>query len=181
MSYIPVLPCNEMTPEAQAALDAHLKHGHATNMKRTLLNSVPAFNIYMQWYTLRDLLIPVTGERAVSIFSYAISTGNDCLICGTFFRRILTDAGDDPDNLVLSVEEQLLFDFGLAIARNPHAIAPDVYARIKTRYSDEQIVLLIAFAGIMAATNLFNTVAKVPLDEVLYAYTTPANCERPAD
>jgi hypothetical protein len=32
-------------------------------------------------------------------------------------------------------------------------------------------VLLLAFTGIMAATNLFNTIAKVPLDEALYNYT----------
>jgi alkylhydroperoxidase family enzyme len=38
------------------------------------------------------------------------------------------------------------------------------------KFTEEQIVLLIAFAGIMYATNLFNTIAKVPLDEVLYPY-----------
>ena len=32
------------------------------------------------------------------------------------------------------------------------------------------IVTIIAFAGIMYATNLFNTVAKVDLDEVLYNF-----------
>ncbi|GHT66986.1 hypothetical protein FACS1894110_11620 [Spirochaetia bacterium] len=61
-------------------------------------------------------------------------------------------------------------DLGRAISRDPHNIPADLYDTLKERYTTEQIVLLISFAGIMAATNLFNTVAKVPLDEVLYKY-----------
>ena len=45
-----------------------------------------------------------------------------------------------------------------------------MYNKLSERFSTEEIALLIAFAGIMYATNLFNTVAKVPLDEVLYKY-----------
>ena len=58
-----------------------------------------------------------------------------------------------------------------AIGRNPNAVEPAVYRQLREQFSVEQLVLLIAFAGIMAATNLFNNVAKVDLDEVLYAYT----------
>nr|AGS52146.1 putative transmembrane protein [uncultured bacterium contig00034] len=140
-------------------------------MKRTMLHSVPVFKAYMEWYTLRDLLVPFLGGRAVSVFAHAISAGNDCLICGTFFRKILIDAGDDPDNLILSEDEKLLADFGVAFAQNPHGVSEGIYARLRERFSEEQLVLIIGFAGIMAATNLFNTVARVPLDEALYGYT----------
>jgi alkylhydroperoxidase family enzyme len=150
--------------------DQFAKHGRITNMKRTLLHSVPAFHAYMEWYTLKDLLVPFLGERGVSILSYAISKGNECLVCGTFFRKILTDAGTQPDNPNLSQEEDFLVRFGTAIAKDPHHIDDSVYAELSRRYSTEQQALLIAFAGIMAATNLFNTVAKVPLDENLYDY-----------
>ena len=61
-------------------------------------------------------------------------------------------------------------DFGSAICVDPHNIPDELYDRLKEQFTEEQIVLLIAFAGIMYATNLFNTVAKVPLDEVLYKY-----------
>lgn len=147
------------------------KHGRITNMKRTLLHNVPAFKAYMEWYTLKDLIIPFIGERPLSLFSYAISTDNDCLVCSTFFRKILIDSGDDPDNPSLSEDEKLLMDFGHAVCLDPHNIPEKLYDAMKKRYNDEQLVLLIAFAGIMYATNLFNTVAKVPLDEVLYEYT----------
>ena len=36
-------------------------------------------------------------------------------------------------------------------------------------------MLLVAFAGQMVATNLFVTVGKVPLDEVLYDYRKPGD------
>lgn len=146
------------------------RHGRITNMKRTLLRSVPAFRAYMEWYTLRDLIVPFIGERALSLFSYAISNGNNCLICSLFFRKILVDSGEDPDNPKLNDVERLLMELGRQIAVNPHAITDDVYDGLKRKFTEEQIVLLIAFAGIMYATNLFNTIAKVPLDEVLYPY-----------
>jgi alkylhydroperoxidase family enzyme len=124
----------------------------------------------MEWYTLKDQLVPFIGERGVSLYSYAISQQNDCLVCSTFFRKILIDSGEDPDNPALSDEEQFLMDLGHAISRDPHTIPAPLYDTLKERYTTEQIVILIAFAGIMAATNLFNTVAKTPLDEVLYTY-----------
>jgi hypothetical protein len=160
------------SPEVCARCDEQIrKHGRVTNMKRTMLHSLPVFDIYMEWYTLRDLLVPFLGERAVSVFAHAVSAGNDCLICGTFFRKILIDAGDDPDNLILSDDEKLLADFGAAITTNPHGVPDGIYARLRERFSEEELVLIIGFAGIMVATNLFNTVARVPLDEVLYGYT----------
>ena len=153
MSYLPMTEYETASPEVRAEYDDQIaKHGRITNMKRTLLHNVPAFKAYMEWYTLYDEIRPFLGDRALQLFSYAISEGNDCLICSTFFRQILIDAGDDPDHPVLSDTEQLLFD------------------KLKDKFSDEQIVLLISFAGIMYATNLFNTVAKVPLDSILYDY-----------
>jgi alkylhydroperoxidase family enzyme len=119
---------------------------------------------------MADLCKAFIGNRELSLYAYDISEGNRCLVCGTFFRKILIDAGDDPDNPVLSEEENLLMELGFSIAEDPHNIDPDIYAQLKERYNDEQLVLLFAFAGMMTATNLFNTVAKVPLDEVLYEY-----------
>lgn len=146
------------------------KHGRITNMKRTLLNDPPSFKAYMEWYTLKDRLVPIIGERAVSLFSYAISNGNNCMICSLFFRKILVDSGEDPDNPTLSAEEKLLMELGRRIAVDPHNIDENIYEELSERYTDQERTLIIAFAGIMYATNLFNTVAKVELDEVLYAY-----------
>ena len=171
MPYIPMTAYETADADVRARYDDQTrKHGRITNMKRTLLHSVKAFDVYMEWYPLADLCKEFIGERALSLYAYAISEGNRCLVCGTFFRKILIDSGDDPDNPVLSEEEQLLMELGFSIAEDPHNIDPDIYAQLESRYDEKERVLLFAFAGIMAATNLFNTVAKVPLDEVLYKY-----------
>lgn len=171
MAFIPMTEYESADEAVRHEYDDQIaKHGRITNMKRTLLHDVQSFKTYMDWYTIYDELRPTFGDRALSIFSYAISTGNDCLICGTFFRKILVDAGEDPDNLALNETEQLLLDFGVQITRHPHSIDSGIYDKLRASYTDQQLVQLIAFAGIMYATNLFNTVAKVPLDEVLYSY-----------
>ena len=171
MPYIPMTQYDGAPPEVRGRYDGQIaKHGRITNMKRTLLHNTKAFDVYMEWYALCDLLKEFLPERAVMLYSHAISEGNRCLVCSTFFRKILIDSGDDPDRPDLNEEEQLLMDLGFSIAEDPHNIDPELYAALRGRYSDEQLVLLFSFAGVMAATNLFNTVAQVPLDEVLYGY-----------
>jgi hypothetical protein len=170
--FLPMLPDEELGPDALAAaqrqLDMH--GGRITNMKRTLLAHVPSFDAYMEWYTLKDELEPFIGERAVSLFSYAISDANDCLVCSVFFRRILIDSGDDPDNPTVTETEQLLLEWGRMIATTPGDIPDDFYARLEAAFSPQLRVLLVAFAGQMVATNLVVTVGRVPLDEGLYKY-----------
>jgi len=171
MTYINMTEYEKASEEVRREYEDQIKkHGRITNMKRTLLNDPPSFKAYMEWYTLKDRLVPIIGERAVSLFSYAISNGNNCMICSLFFRKILVDSGEDPDNPTLSPEEKLLIELGRRIAVDPHNIDENIYEELSERYTDQERTLIIAFAGIMYATNLFNTVAKVELDEVLYAY-----------
>lgn len=177
MTFLPITAYDDLGPEGRAASDrqVELHGGRITNMKATLLSHVPSFTAYMEWYTLRDELVPFIGERAVSLFSYAISDENDCLVCSVFFRRILIDNGEDPDNPQVTEAEQLLIDWGRLIASNPGGIPAEFYERLESTFSPQLRVLLLAFAGQMVATNLFNTVGKVPLDEVLYDYRKPGD------
>ncbi|MDR1531529.1 MAG: hypothetical protein LBS62_04990 [Clostridiales bacterium] len=176
MSYISMTEYETASAAVKAEYDGQAaKHGRITNMKRTLLHSIPAFKAYMEWYTLFDLIEPFIGKRGLWLFSYSISAENDCLICSTFFRKILIDCGENPDSLTLSEQEHLLWGFGREIAKNPHKIPQEIYDKLAEFYDEEQRVLLIAFAGLMAATNLFNTVAKVPLDEILQNYRKDKN------
>src|SRR5215217_6331595 len=133
MTFLPITSYEALTDEARAASDQQVaKHGgRITNMKATLLSHVPSFTAYMEWYTLRDELVPFIGERAVSLFSYAISDENDCLVCSVFFRRILIDNGEDPDNPQVTEAEQLLIDWGRLIAADPAGIPAEFYARLE--------------------------------------------------
>lgn len=177
MTFLPITTYEELGPEGRAASDRQLERygGRITNMKATLLSHVPSFTAYMEWYTLRDELVPFIGERAVSLFSYAISDENDCLVCSVFFRRILIDNGEDPDNPQVTEAEQLLIDWGRLIAASPASIPDEMYERLERAFHPQLRVLLVAFAGQMIATNLFNMVGRVPLDEVLYDYRKPGD------
>lgn len=171
MSYYKKAQPEHLDQQQQEAAAYHEAHqGSMTNMKWTLLNHVPSFKAYMTWYDLRDDLLLFVTEREFSLFSYAISTTNDCLVCSTFFRRILIEDGDDPDNLVLSDTEQILWNLGQSIVKDPHAIPETVYERLSQLYSETQVIQLLAYAGMMVATNLFVTLAKIDLDEILYQY-----------
>jgi len=161
--------------DIRAAADAHERlPARITNMKRTLLHSLPAFDALMTWYPLRDRVAAFLGERATLILAHAISVEADCLICSTFFRRILIERGENPDRLILSDAEDTLAELGRRLATPPHEIPDDLYARVAEGRSDEQIVDLMAFAAIMLATNVFNNALDVPLDHLLEPFRRPA-------
>jgi len=178
MPIIPMINPESLSDDQKLRYEKEVaQHGRATNLKRTLLHSTASFDAFAQWHVLAEQAKSFIGERALMLFSFAISEGNRCVVCGTFFRKILTDMGTNPDAPALSGEESLLFDYGYSIAEDPHNINPAIHAQLQTRYSHEQQVLLLAYAGMMIAFNTFNTVAQVELDEMLKGYerTIPWN------
>ncbi len=170
MSRITPLDYADAPPEARAAHDEHLRTARITNMKRTLLHSVPAFRALMSWYDLRDTVQPFLGERLTTLFAHAVSSETDCLICSTFFRRVLVDSGEDPDRLEMDGREAAVVAFGRALAVTPHRVPDDVYARAAGHFTDEQMVALVAFGALMVATNVVNNALGVPLDDYLQPY-----------
>lgn len=113
---------------------------------------------------------PVPRRAPYDAVLPAISTESDCLICSTFFRRILIDAGENPDALGLDDLDELVVAFGLRLAHDPHGVDDDLHAQLAERFTDEQIVLLAEFGAIMVATNVFNDALGVPLDAQLEPY-----------
>ena len=157
--------------ERREALDGVVTaHGRATNMKRTLARSPVALRSLMTWYDLRDEVAGFLGDRATVLFAHAISTATECLICSTFFRRLLIDSGDDPDDLQLDDREALVVEFGRQLALDPHGVNDDLFGRLSRAFVGDQIVAITAFGGLMIATNLFNNALRVELDEYLWAY-----------
>ncbi len=174
-SRVPMVEESEATEEARREFAYQVeKNGRITNMKRTLLHSLPAYKAYMEWYALRDEIEPFIGTRGVIIYSHAISTQTDCLICSTFFRRYLIDSGEDPAHLTLSPREQLLVDYGRQLATDSNNVSDALFERLAAEFDDRQIVLLTTFAGLMIATNLFNNALRIPLDDYLQGYRQSA-------
>lgn len=152
------------------AHDDHLRIARITNMKRTLLRSLPAFDALMTWYTLRDATIPILGERLTTIFAHAISAETDCLICSTFFRRILIDWGEDPDQLVLNPREQAVVAYARRLGHSPFFVSDEIFAPLRELFNEEEIVTITAFGALMVATNVVNNALEIPLDEYLEPY-----------
>lgn len=156
------------TDAAKALWDEQVAaHGRMTNMKRTMAHSPLVLGSYMAWYPLKDAVAAVIGERGAILFAHAISTETDCLICSTFFRRILIGWGENPDQLQLNNEVQALVALGRQIAANYNGVPPELIMPFKEKYGETFVVNLVGFAGIMIATNLFNNVLQVDLDEYL--------------
>lgn len=172
MNRIPPINYDNASLSVKAEFEDQIeKHGRMTNMKRTLLHSLPAFHALMEWYVLRAVLLEFITEREFNLLSHAISEQNDCYICSTFFRKILADNGDDPDNPHISHKEQVLIEFGRLCVKNPNGVDDVLFEKLKSYFNHSQIVALTAFAGLMIATNLINNVLKVELDDYLVNYT----------
>lgn len=168
MSHIPQIDYATASDAVRTEHDRELAlRGRMTNMKRTLLHSPEAHRIYAEWFTLRAELDPAISDRSIWIFSHAISKAAKSKIAITFFRRALINAGFDPDALVLSEEEALLDAFGRAIVADSAAIPAEIWSELKRRYEVKTLVDLVAFAGIMLATAVFNNVVAVDFDPEL--------------
>ena len=163
---------NEISPSVQSAFERHIKEYNAriTNMKATLGHSLLAFEVYMQWYPLYEQVEIILGKRLAYLYAYSISKASDCPLCSTFFRKIIIDAGEKPENLVLAPSQKEIIDFGNSIAKYQGNINDHLYNSIAQKYSKSDMVILIAFAGQMIATNVFNNVIETDIDEYLVEY-----------
>ncbi|KWT69074.1 putative transmembrane protein [Hyphomicrobium sulfonivorans] len=182
MAYISQLTYDDAPPENQEAFrHEQAVRGKPSNMKATLLHSVPAHAAYMQWYPLWDEVKKLLGLRGAVLYAHAISTTNNCLLCSTYFRKALTDLGTSPDKFEVSAEEEPIVALGYAAANHAQPIDPKLWAQLEERFSERDLVNLVAFAGLMVATNLFNNLVQVEVDDVLTPYVPRAQVAETAD
>lgn len=172
MARIDPIALDKATPEVKKAFIKHVAEykGGMTNMKATLGHSLLAFEVYMHWYPLYEAVQRLLGARMASIYAYAISSCANCPLSSTFFRKIIVESGEKPEQLLLKAEEQLLVDFGSAIARSHGNVSDQLFRWLRVLYNDEQLVLLVAFAGQMIATSVFNNAVGTEIDSNLVPY-----------
>jgi hypothetical protein len=161
----------ERQPAAASALESiRLKGDRITNMKRTLAREPVAFRSLLTWYDLRGVVQQFIGDRLTTLFAHAVSKRTECIVCSTFFRRLLIESGEDPAALSLDDWEQTVVEYGQQLATDPIGVSDALFSRLSARLEPEQIVALTAFGGLMVATNLFNNALKVDLDDYLLPY-----------
>jgi len=146
--------------------------GYVTNMKKTLLRSLPAYHALMEWYPLRDEVQTFIGDRGVAIFCHAISTEDECLLCSTYFRRDFAELGISLKDPQFTEKEELLESFGRQLARNSIQISDVFFDKLKSFFSEEEIVALVGFGVIMVATNLVNNALKIEIDDNIKSYVS---------
>jgi len=175
MARIQPVSDNELQPSVKVAFERHVKEYNAriTNMKATLGHSLLSFEIYMQWYPLYEEVEKILGKRLAYLYAYSISKASDCPLCSTYFRKIIIDSGEKPESLDLTPSQKDILDFGSGIARCQGNINDHLYNTIAGQHSKTDMVVLIAFAGQMIATNIFSNVIETDIDEYLAEYLPP--------
>lgn len=157
----------ELTGEARKAYEELNSKGKITNMKLVMLQDYGTYKAFMGWYDSWESLEKVVGLRAATIYAHSVSTTNGCLLCSLFFISDLKELGLDPENLVLSPEEELLRQLGQQIVKDPTKVSDELLNGLRKYYTDQEIIIIVGFAAQMQATNNFNSVLGVDVDNRL--------------
>jgi len=147
-----------------AAANEAARAGRVTNMKRTLLRSLPAFTLFNDVLPLKASLRDAIGNRAVSVFSHAISEDAGCLLCSTYFRKALIEDGVSLQDFTPTAEEEDLIALAAVIASPGRTVDATLQRRLSARYPQKTLLELVAYGAAMLATNVLNTTLDVPLD-----------------
>lgn len=166
MGFLPVPTDEQLSPDAAAAA-AHFQDEHPgslTPLDRTLLGSIPVFDAYAGWYAVRDEVVPFLGERAVNLFSLALSEAVGAPYCIAQFRRELLESGDDPDAPQVTEAEALLLEWGRAVGADAAAVPTELIARVEATFQPKLRLALAGFAGLMLAVCTFTLIAQLPAE-----------------
>jgi hypothetical protein len=168
MARINLVQRDALDPQGRQSYDDEIARvGQVTNMKGTILHSQAAHQAYHGSYLIKAELIGLLGKRAFNVYAHAISSASDCLLCSTFFRKALAAEGISPKDFNPTEDEQLLIDLGSRIGGRARQLDDAIWTRLKQRYDDTAIVNLIGFGGTMVATNIFNSLLEVDMDDYL--------------
>lgn len=96
---------------------------------------------------LRDEIVPFLGERAVTLFAFAVADGYPCSEVATPLRREIEDSGDDPLDPQVTEAERLLIDWGRLLGAGRRAEEPELDARVAETFQPRLRELLDDYAG----------------------------------
>lgn len=158
---------SELKGSMRAAYEEWLGKGKLSNMKKVLLQDEATYEAFMGWYKSWARLVEIVGQRAATIFAHAVSTTNGCLLCSLFFISDLRAMGEDPHSFAMDEKETLLKELAEQMVKNPTAVPDRLFDALRKHYSDRELVAIVGFAAQMMATNNFNSVLRIDVDERL--------------
>lgn len=161
MAFLPVPGDDELSADAAAAAarfqDEH--PGALTALDRALLGNVTVFESYTRWFAVKEELEALVGERAVTLFSLALSRAVPAPYPTAFFEGVLRDGGDDPDTPQVTEAEALLLEWGRAVGADPSRVPAELVTRVEQTFKPTTRVVLTGYAGLMFAVCVFSLVA----------------------
>jgi hypothetical protein len=95
---------------------------------------------------LRDEIVPFLGERAVTMFAFAVADAVPSADVAAPFRREIEDAGDDPLDPQVTEAERLLIDWGRILGGGRRDEEPALAARVADTFQPRLRELLDAYA-----------------------------------
>lgn len=167
MARVKFITENEVQGKAKEAYLDLKNHGKLTNMKEALLQDYATYDAFMGWYVSWNRLVEIIGIRAATIYAHSISKTNSCQLCSLFFISDLRELGIEPNDFVADEKEKVLIELGEQIVKDPTNVSDALFTQLKNTYTDSEIVVIIGFAAQMIATNNFNSVLKIDVDERL--------------
>ena len=167
MARIKLVEQNEATGAEKERYDELAGRNAVTNMKKGLLNDAATYDAYMAWYTSWNRLVEVIGEKDAILYAHKISTTNSCQLCSLFFISDVKGLGLDPANLVYDEKETALTKLAESIVKDPTSVSDELFDQLRKFFNDQELVVIVGFAGQMIATNNFNSVFKIDVDKRL--------------
>lgn len=161
MGFLPVPSDDELSHDAIAARNrfADEHPGPLSTLDRALLNNATVFEAYSGWFDVKDELEALIGERAVTLFSLAVSRAVPAPYPTAFFEGELRDGGDDPVTPQVTEAEALLLEWGRAVGADPSRVPADLVARVEQTFKPATRAVLAGYAGLMFAVCVFSLVA----------------------
>ena len=146
-----------LTDQEKEAVRYHrlYQNGRMDEMKYILLRDMQTFAVYMGRYNLEKLLYSFVGYRELSVFGYSICEAEGCPMSADHFAGRLRGEDGVPNLSELSEKEALLREFAIALSRDFHQVPEELYSRMEAVYKEEEMIRLIAFAGQIIASCVF--------------------------
>lgn len=93
----------------------------------------------------REELVPYLGERAVSLFAFAVADAYPAPAVAAPLRRELEEEGDDPVNPQVTEAERLLIDWGRRLGAGIDDAG--VFRRVTETFQPRLVSLLADYAA----------------------------------
>jgi hypothetical protein len=163
MGFLPVPSRDELSSDAVSAANRFQDEhpGPLSALDYALLGNVTVFESYARWFDVKEELEPLVGERAVTLFSLALSRAVPAPFPTAFFEGELRDGGDDPDAPQVTEAEALLLEWGRAVGADPSRVPADLLARVEATFKPSTRVVLAGYAGLTFAVCVFSLIAQL--------------------